>query len=128
MDIDLTRQAFIEHDIKNPIVVCRDGEEALDYISAHNTEDDCDLPVLALLDLRLPKVDGMDVLREARAHSVWKRIPIIILTTSCNNQEILTAYEYGVNSYIQKPMDFDAFATIVKTIKVYWLLINRPPY
>ena len=83
---------------------------------------------MVLLDLRLPKVDGIEVLREARQHAVWKRIPFVVLTTSRENSDIARAYELGVNSYIVKPVDFVAFAEVVKQIKFYWLLTNEPPF
>jgi CheY-like chemotaxis protein len=128
MDVDLTIQAFTDHGVANPIVVCRDGEEALDYMSAHASVTDAQLPILVLLDLRLPKVDGIEVLRWARQHPVWQQIPVIVLTTSRENSDIQSAYRLGVNSYILKPVDFATFADVVKTIHIYWLLTNVPPY
>ncbi|HEY4723743.1 MAG TPA: response regulator [Anaerolineae bacterium] len=128
MDIDLTLQAFAEHAVANPIVVCRDGEEAIDYIEQHRRPEDLQLPIVVLLDLRLPKVDGLDVLRHARQHPVWKQIPIVVMTTSRENHDIETAYQLGANSYIVKPVDFDSFSEVIKTIKVYWLLTNQPPF
>jgi len=128
MDIDLTLQAFEEHGVVNPIAVCRDGEEALRYMDAHNAPEDPELPIVVLLDLRLPKVDGTEVLRQARQHPIWKQVPFIVITTSRENQDIETAYQLGVNSYIVKPVEFATFAGVVKTIKVYWLLTNQPPF
>jgi len=128
MDLDLTLQAFEEHGVIRPIESCRDGEEAIDYIEAHGDPADSQLPVLVLLDLRLPKVDGIDVLQRARAHPVWKQIPFIVMTTSRERTDISAAYERGANSYIVKPVDFATFADIVKTIKMYWLLTNEPPF
>jgi CheY-like chemotaxis protein len=128
MDLDFLLQAFEEHGVLNPVRVCRDGEEALQFIEAHPTPDDTNLPLLVLLDLRLPKVDGIDVLRRAREHTVWKRIPFVVVTTSRENADISRAYELGVNSYIVKPVDFAAFAEVVKQIKCYWLLTNEPPF
>jgi len=128
MDLDLTLQAFREHSIANPIVSCRDGEEALDYMEEHQLPNDWQVPILVLLDLRLPKVDGIEVLRQARKHPVWRQVPIVVLTTSRENKDIETAYEIGINSYIVKPVDFLAFIEMVKTIKVYWLLTNEPPF
>ena len=98
MDVDLTIQAFEEHSVANPIHVCRDGEEALQYINAHGLATDSQLPILVLLDLRLPKVDGIEVLRQARNHSVWQQIPTVVLTTSRENGDIEAAYKLGVNS------------------------------
>ncbi len=128
MDLDLTLQAFREHSITNPVVSCRDGEEALHYMEEHQAPNDWQVPILVLLDLRLPKVDGIEVLRQARNHPVWKQVPIVVLTTSRENKDIESAYQIGVNSYIVKPVDFLAFAEMVKTIKVYWLLTNEPPF
>ncbi len=129
MDADLTVQAFNEHGVANPIEVCRDGEEALGYMDAHQSTADSHVPILVLLDLRLPKVDGIEVLRQARSSdTVWKQIPFIVLTTSRENSDIDAAYRLGVNSYIVKPVDFLAFADVAKTIKVYWLLTNEPPF
>ena len=128
MDVDLTLEAFKEHSIVNPILVCRDGEEALQYMADHGSAADALLPALVLLDLRLPKVDGTEVLRQARNNEVWKKVPVVVLTTSRENADIEAAYRLGVNSYIVKPVDFLAFADVVKTIKLYWLLTNEPPF
>ena len=128
MDVDLTVQAFEQHNVANPIHVCRDGEEALEYIEAHGLATDPQLPVLVLLDLRLPKVDGIEVLRQARDHSIWQQIPTVVLTTSRENGDIEAAYKLGVNSYVVKPVDFVAFAEVIRTIKMYWLLTNEPAF
>jgi CheY-like chemotaxis protein len=128
MDVDLTLQAFNEHGIANPVAVCRDGEEAIGYIDRHGSADDTEVPTLVLLDLRLPKVDGIEVLRHARRDDVWKQVPVVVLTTSRENADIDAAYQLGVNSYIVKPVDFAAFARVVQTIKIYWLLTNEPPF
>ena len=128
MDLDFCLQAFEEHSVTNPVITCRDGEEAINFIDAHPNADDPRLPLLALLDLRLPKVDGIDVLRHARKDPVWKKIPIVVLTTSRENTDIGAAYELGGNSYIVKPVDFRSFADVVKQLKMYWILTNEPPY
>jgi CheY-like chemotaxis protein len=128
MDLDLMFQALQEHGVANPIAACRDGEEALHYIQAHRLADDPAVPILVLLDLRLPKVDGIEVLRQARSDSVWSQVPFVVMTTSRENTDIEAAYRLGVNSYIVKPVDFPAFMEVVKTIKVYWLLTNEPPF
>jgi CheY-like chemotaxis protein len=128
MDLDLTLQALREHSVVNPVLSCRDGEEALEFIDRHPSPLDPQLPILVLLDLRLPKIDGIAVLKHAREDPVWKQVPIIVLTTSRENHDIEAAYRLGVNSYIVKPVDFLAFAEVVKTIKVYWLLTNEPPF
>jgi len=128
MDLDFLLQAFEEHGVLNPVQVCRDGEEALEFIDAHASAEDFELPIVVLLDLRLPKVDGIEVLQHARQHPVWKQVPFVVVTTSRENTDISRAYQLGVNSYIVKPVDFAAFADVVKQIKVYWLLTNEPPY
>ena len=128
MDVDLTLEAFKEHCVPNPIVVCRDGEEALRYMTDHSTAADTMLPILVLLDLRLPKVDGIEVLRQARCDDVWKQVPVVVLTTSRETQDLDAAYRLGVNSYIVKPVDFLDFVEVVNRIKLYWLLTNEPPY
>ena len=128
MDLDFCLQAFAEHAVANPVIACRDGDEAMQFIDAHPASESRLLPLLVLLDLRLPKVDGIDVLRYARQHPVWKQVPFVILTTSRENADIATAYQIGVNSYIVKPVDFVSFAEVVKNIKMYWILTNEPPF
>ena len=128
MDLDFMLQAFEENGVLNPVHVCRDGEEALQFIQSHTLPEDASLPLLVLLDLRLPKVDGIEVLREARQLPVWKQVPFVVVTTSRENSDISRAYEFGVNSYIVKPVEFSAFAEVVKQIKFYWLLTNEPPF
>ena len=128
MDLDLCAQAFKEHAIANPLVACRDGEEALQYIDAHPHPADPGLPIIVLLDLRLPKVDGIDVLRYARQHPVWQQVPFIVLTTSRQNSDVAAAYRLGVNSYIVKPVDFVEFTEVAKRIEMYWVLTNVPPF
>ena len=129
MDVDLTLRAFEEHGIANPVVVCRDGEEALHYMDEHRSVTDPGVPILVLLDLRLPTIDGIEVLQWARnSETVWKQVPFVVLTTSRENADVEAAYELGVNSYVVKPVDFLAFVELAKTIKVYWLLTNEPPF
>lgn len=128
MDLDLGAQAFSEHAIANPFIACRDGEEALQFIDAHASPADPQLPLLVLLDLRLPKVDGISVLRHARSHPVWRQVPFIALTTSREDCDIQAAYGLGVNSYIVKPIDFSAFTEVIKRIQMYWVLTNQPPF
>lgn len=128
MDLDFCIQAFEEHAIANPVFACRDGEEAIQFMDMHSAADDPHLPLLVLLDLRLPKVDGIEVLRHARQHAVWKKVPFIILTTSREHSDIGVAYEVGVNAYIVKPVDFSSFTEVVKQIKMFWILTNEPPF
>ncbi len=128
MDLDLCLQAFKEHNMTNPVLTCRDGEEALQFIDAHTGPNDPQFPLLVLLDLRLPKVDGVDVLRRARQQPMWKQVPFIILTTSHENSDIGTAYELGANSYIVRPVDFGSFSAVVKNIQMFWVLTNQAPF
>jgi CheY-like chemotaxis protein len=95
MDVDLTLQAFAEHSVVNTVVVCRDGEEAVRYIDEHRQATDPGVPILVLLDLRMPKVDGIDVLKHARNDPVWKQVPIVVVTTSRENKDIEVAYQLG---------------------------------
>jgi len=128
MDLDLALKAMKEQGTTNPILVCRDGEEALEFIEAHKAQDDPDLPLIVLLDLRLPKVDGIEVLSQARQDPLWKKIPFIVLTTSRENSDIDRAYELGVNSYLVKPVDFPSFSELTKKLQLYWVLTNEPPF
>ena len=128
MDLDLCLQAFKEHNMTNPVLTCRDGEEALQFIDAHTSPSDPEFPLLVLLDLRLPKVDGVEVLRHARQKPMWKQVPFIVLTTSHENSDIGTSYELGANSYIVKPVDFGSFSAVVKNIQLFWVLTNHPPF
>ena len=128
MDLDLTLQALEGNGVANPIVACRDGEEALEYMQQHRSPGDLQVPIVVLLDLRLPKVDGIEVLRQARSDPVWRQVPIVVMTTSRESRDIEAAYGLGVNSYIVKPVDFLTFTEVVKSIQVYWLLTNEPPF
>ena len=128
MDVDLTLEAFREQGVANPVTVCRDGEEALQYLADHGSAADAGLPALVLLDLRLPKIDGIEVLRHVRTDEVWRQVPVVVLTTSRESSDIATAYRLGVNSYLVKPVEFVDFIDIVEAIKTYWLRLNEPPF
>ena len=123
-DIELTLHAFRKHNLVNDLVIARDGQEAMDRLFASETGD---VPDLVLLDLKLPKIGGMEVLRAIRADPRTKRIPVVILTTSDDEADILNGYELGINSYIRKPIDFDNFIATVKQVGMYWLVLNTPP-
>ena len=125
MDIDLTRRAFQKRQIFNPIVVARDGEAALAMMMdwQKNTEH----PVIILLDLKLPKVTGLEVLAQIKKHPKFKKIPVIILSSSSDAGDISQAYDLGVNSYIVKPVDFDQFMDVVTQINQYWCMLNIVP-
>ena len=128
MDVDFALQAFAENNITNAVQVCHDGEEALRYIQRHATPEDLQLPALVLLDLHLPKVCGLEVLRLARLDPVWICIPFIALTSSQNPENRVRAYELGLNSYLLKPMDYKAYANLAINLKAYWLVLNESPY
>jgi len=125
MDIDLTRRAFTRRKLANPIQVARDGEEALAYLPRWEAGEL--LPAVILLDLKLPKVDGLEVLRQLKAHAQFRAIPVVILTTSSEDRDIQTAYQLGANSYIVKPVNFEKFAQVAEQIEVYWCVLNTPP-
>ena len=129
-DIELTKRALANANIANKVVVAEDGQEALDYLfgTGHYAGRDA-APLLAvvLLDLKLPKVDGLDILRRIRANRRTKRLPVVILTSSQEEQDIAAGYDLGANSYIQKPVDFLKFAEAIKTLGLYWLVLNELP-
>ncbi len=124
IDLDLTIRAFKLQYINNPILVARDGEEALAYFS--KWENGELLPVVVLLDLKLPKVSGLEVLEKIKSHSDYKTIPVVVLTTSSESSDVKTAYLLGANSYIVKPVDFDKFINVAKQIELYWNVLNKP--
>lgn len=130
-DVELTRRAFARCNIPNRIVVAQDGEEALDYlfgVGAHAGRDPLDLPRVVLLDLKLPKLSGLDVLRRIRADEATRHLPVIILTTSRQERDIISSYDLGANSYVRKPVDFAQFVEATRTLGLYWLSLNeRPP-
>jgi len=124
VDVDLTLRAFKSRNLTNPILVARDGEEALNYIKQWESGETS--PVVILLDLKLPKVHGLEVLERLKTHPRFKTIPVIVLTTSEEDSDIKQCYQMGVNSYIVKPVDFDKFVAVAKQIDVYWLMTNTP--
>ncbi len=129
-DVDLTLRAFRAGNIANQIVVIRDGAEALDYFfgtGAYAARDVAILPTLVLLDLNLPKIDGLEVLKTLRADPRTKRLPVIILTTSQEQDEVFRAYDNGCNSYLRKPVESGQFRDAVKQLGLYWLIWNVPP-
>jgi CheY-like chemotaxis protein len=127
-DEELTRLAFKECKFANELVVARDGQEALDYLFAtgkYSGRDICDQPQVVLLDLKLPKVDGLEVLRRIRADENTKFLPVVMLTSSKQEKDLVTSYSLGANSYIQKPVDFNQFAEAVRELGLYWLVLNE---
>jgi two-component system response regulator len=128
--IELARRAFSKAGISSPIVVAEDGTEALDYLFATGTLGDRgpeNNPALVLLDLKLPRVDGLDVLRQLRSDPRTRNLPVVILTTSVEERDVLRSYELGCNSYIRKPIDFVQLAEAIRQLGLYWLTLNEPP-
>jgi len=128
-DEALTLRAFSKQRVPNQIVVARDGVEALDYVfgtGIHEGRDVADLPALVLLDLKLPRIDGLEVLRRIRADPRTSLLPVVVLTTSREAQDIHEAYSLGANSYIRKPVDFEQFLIAVGQLGTYWLTLNEP--
>ena len=129
-DVDLTLRAFRKSKIANEIIIARDGVEALDYLFAtgeHAGRDNSSLPQLVLLDLKLPRLDGLQVLERIRANTKTKLLPVVILTSSTEQPDLVTGYSLGANSYIRKPVDFQEFLVAVRRLGLYWLLLNQPP-
>ncbi len=129
-DEALTIRALSKNNIRNEVVVARDGARALDYLFArgvHEGRNTADLPQIVLLDLKLPKIDGLDVLKAIRADARTKRLPVVILTSSKEESDLLHSYDLGANSYVRKPVDFTAFAEAVRQLGLYWLVINESP-
>ena len=129
-DEALTIRALNRNNISNEVIVARDGVEALDYLFAngpHSGRDVNDLPRLVLLDLKLPKADGLEVLKRIRADERTRRLPVVVLTSSKEDQDLVDSYNLGVNSYIHKPVDFTQFTEAVRQVGLYWLVLNEPP-
>lgn len=123
VDLDLTRRAFRRRRLANPIEIARDGEEALAFMPRWDAGEA--LPAVILLDIKLPKVNGLEVLRRLKAHERFRRIPVVMLTSSDESTDLRTAYDLGVNSYIVKPVDFAKFMEVAEHIELYWCVVNR---
>ena len=129
-DVELTLRALTRQNVQNDVVVVRDGVEALDYLSLTDGNDKKEphaLPTVVLLDLKLPKVDGLGVLRRIRSDERTRLLPVVIVTSSKEEQDLIDGYSLGANSYVQKPVDFVQFSDAVKQLGLYWLLLNEPP-
>jgi len=129
-DVELTKRALKIHNIANEVIVARDGVEALDYLFAAGTyagRDTTVVPQLVLLDLKLPKVDGLEVLRRLRGDERTMVLPVVILTSSKEEQDLVNGYKLHANSYIRKPIDFNQFSEAVRQLGLYWLVLNEPP-
>jgi DNA-binding response OmpR family regulator len=128
-DVELTLTALQEHNLANEVVTARDGEEALDYLFARgkfNGRADGD-PAVILLDLKLPKVNGLEVLQQVRSNDRLKRLPVVVLTSSHEEKDVIRSYELGVNAYVVKPVDFHDFVNAVSELGVFWAIVNEPP-
>ncbi|MEI6885404.1 MAG: response regulator [Bacteroidota bacterium] len=129
-DIALTKRAFEKERISNELTVAENGREALDYLfgtGKYAGRDTSVQPTFVLLDLNLPLIDGLEVLRQIRSHELTRRLPVVVLTSSKEEQDIAASYDLGVNSYIRKPVDFLRFTEAVRQLGLYWLVINEPP-
>jgi two-component system response regulator len=129
-DVDLTLHALRSENLANHVFVARDGEEALDFLfcaGPHAERSFDHPPKLVLLDLKMPKVDGMQVLKQIKGDERTRTIPVVLMTSSREERDMVSGYDLGVNSYIQKPVDFDEFRKMVKLLGLYWLVTNRPP-
>jgi two-component system response regulator len=129
-DVDLTLRAFENSKIVNEVVVARDGEEALDYLfatGAHAGRDPRQMPEVVLLDLKLPKIDGHEVLRRIRADERTRRLPVVVLTSSNEDRDIVRSYDLGANSFVRKPVDFAQFIDAGRQLGLYWLVLNEAP-
>ena len=128
-DVELTLTALDEYNLANEVVVARNGEEALDYLHSRGafTTRGNENPAVMLLDLKLPKVDGLEVLQQIRASDRLKLIPVVVLTSSHEEKDMVTSYRLGVNAYVVKPVDFHEFVNAVRELGVFWAVINEPP-
>ncbi|MFZ4695411.1 MAG: response regulator [Verrucomicrobiia bacterium] len=130
-DEALTVRAFQRNKIQNEVIVARDGAEALEWLFCTGkfaSRNPAVVPAVVLLDLKLPKVDGLEVLKRIRADPRMKLLPVVVLTSSREEQDVIQSYELGANSYVRKPVDFDRFSEAVRELGVYWLLINEHPF
>jgi DNA-binding response OmpR family regulator len=128
-DVELSMTALEDYNLVNEVVVARDGEEALDYLFCRGQFRDrsSENPAVILLDLKLPKVDGLEVLREIKSDEKLKMIPVVVLTSSKEEKDMVASYKLGVNAYVVKPVDFHEFVNAIKELGVFWALINQPP-
>ena len=128
-DVELTLTALEEYNLANEVVVARDGEEALDYLYCRGNfaARSSDNPAVLLLDLKLPKVDGLEVLQQIKSDEKLKMIPVVVLTSSHEEKDMVASYKLGVNAYVVKPVDFHEFVNAIRELGVFWAVINEPP-
>jgi CheY-like chemotaxis protein len=125
MDLDLTLRAFKRKNLSNTIHVARDGEEALAFLAKWDAGEP--VPAVILLDINLPKVNGLEVLRKLKGHDTYRRIPVVMLTSSKEDRDLKSAYDLGVNSYIEKPVNFSKFMDVAEQVELYWCVLNERP-
>lgn len=128
-DVELSLTALEDYNLANEVIVARDGEEALDYLYRRGkfASRDSGNPAVLLLDLKLPKVNGLEVLQQIRSDEKLKMIPVVVLTSSHEEKDMVTSYKLGVNAYVVKPVDFHEFVNAIKELGVFWAIINQPP-
>ena len=129
-DLELAIRAFKQNHLVNEVVVARDGVEALDYLfgtGPHAGRDLCIMPEVVLLDLKMPRLGGLEVLRRIRADERTRFLPVVVLTSSDEEKDMIDSYHYGVNSYIRKPVDFEQFTEAVRQLSLYWMVLNQCP-
>jgi CheY-like chemotaxis protein len=128
-DVELTLTALDDYKLANEVVICRDGQEALDYLYSRDKFSDrpSENPAVILLDLKLPKVDGLEVLKQIKSDARLRMIPVVMLTSSHEEKDMMRSYSLGVNAYVVKPVDFHEFINAVKELGVFWAVINAPP-
>jgi len=127
-DVDLTLRALKKNQILNKVIVARDGSEALDLLFGTEDSPPIDIPELILLDINMPKINGLDVLEKIRANKRTRLLPVVVLTTSDEDRDRIDSYHLGANSYISKPVEFEEFNTVVKHLGIYWLAVNIGPF
>lgn len=128
-DVELTMRAFEKTNVNNQIVVVPDGEQAIQYLfrtGPHADRDPANMPEVVLLDMKLPKIDGLGVLRRMRADERTKRLPVVILTSSREERDVMSSYDFGANSFVRKPVDFAEFVDAARHLGLYWLVVNEP--
>jgi DNA-binding response OmpR family regulator len=128
-DVELTLTALEEYNLANEVIVARDGEQALDYLYCRGEYQgrSSDNPAVMLLDLKLPKVDGLEVLKQIKSDATLRMIPVVVLTSSKEEKDMVASYKLGVNAYVVKPVDFHEFVNAIKELGVFWAVINEPP-
>lgn len=126
-DVDLTLRALRKSNVANKVLVAQDGAEAIDMLHGSDTSEPIELPSVILLDIKLPKIDGIEVLQRIRAHDRTRLLPVVILTSSNEQRDLVAGYSHGANSYVRKPVSFDQFLEATRQLGLYWLILNEPP-